>query len=116
MMFGQQTSSGSPLAAVGARSRYVGDDNKEYTGTESLVVGVVPTGLFTTYVPSGQLNAMAKQAAYASAQDFARIHEGRIGNEGSGTEIYYTDDLYPPYYSKLKKTGSIRRKKPYCCQ
>eukprot|EP01054_Gregarina_sp_Poly1_P002455 Gregarina_sp_Poly_1__2454@NODE_1662_length_3588_cov_232_506106_g1090_i0_p3_GENE_NODE_1662_length_3588_cov_232_506106_g1090_i0NODE_1662_length_3588_cov_232_506106_g1090_i0_p3_ORF_typecomplete_len151_score13_31_NODE_1662_length_3588_cov_232_506106_g1090_i070522 len=108
------------LARRGQESRYIGPDQREYAGTVSHVHGIVPTGLFTTYVPVAQPTGQARQAAYANAQDFAKVHEGRMKSvkeqPPNSLVVYYTDDLYPPYYAKAKKVQSQKRGKPRCCQ
>eukprot|EP01056_Protomagalhaensia_sp_Gyna25_P005384 Protomagalhaensia_sp_Gyna_25__5383@NODE_693_length_2825_cov_179_693826_g541_i0_p2_GENE_NODE_693_length_2825_cov_179_693826_g541_i0NODE_693_length_2825_cov_179_693826_g541_i0_p2_ORF_typecomplete_len149_score16_83AalphaY_MDB/PF04611_12/0_14_NODE_693_length_2825_cov_179_693826_g541_i022532699 len=115
------------LAVVGRDSQYTGTDNRPYTGNVSYVRGVVPTGLFTTYVPAGQIAGQARQAAYASQADFQKVHESRIatirdrGTTGNASTpaaltVYYTDDLYPPYYAKARRVQSQKRGKPQCCQ
>eukprot|EP01053_Blabericola_migrator_P005352 Blabericola_migrator_1__5351@NODE_2742_length_2400_cov_262_108873_g1716_i0_p3_GENE_NODE_2742_length_2400_cov_262_108873_g1716_i0NODE_2742_length_2400_cov_262_108873_g1716_i0_p3_ORF_typecomplete_len165_score13_18_NODE_2742_length_2400_cov_262_108873_g1716_i08241318 len=115
------------LAVVGRESRYTGGDARPYSGNVSYVRGVVPTGLFTTYVPAGQIAGQATQAAYASQTDFNKVHESRmrsirergVGAPGSPAQaltVYYTDDLYPPYYAKAKRVQSQKRGKPRCCE
>eukprot|EP01055_Gregarina_sp_Pseudo9_P005986 Gregarina_sp_Pseudo_9__5985@NODE_985_length_2001_cov_210_721713_g923_i0_p3_GENE_NODE_985_length_2001_cov_210_721713_g923_i0NODE_985_length_2001_cov_210_721713_g923_i0_p3_ORF_typecomplete_len150_score25_41DUF1730/PF08331_10/0_16_NODE_985_length_2001_cov_210_721713_g923_i014221871 len=111
---------GNSLAMLGQDSRYIGPDQREYAGTISHVHNVVPTSLFTTYVPAGQIAGRATQAAYANQSDFQKVHENRLKSireqNPTSLTVYYTDDLYPPYYAKAKKVQSQKRGKPRCCQ
>lgn len=111
------------LAIQAGSNRYMGKDNREYSAATSFVSNVVPTGLFTSYVPAAQLSGYAVQSTIsASPNDLAKIHQQRMTGEGEdatdlkATTVYYTDDLFPPYYAKAKKIRTTRRQKPGCCQ
>lgn len=108
------------VSAANASTRYDPTNNREYTAATSHVSGVVPTGLFTSYIPAAtlgyapqaSLNGVAMQSGQVPAGDLEKIHESRSNKQ---TTIYYTDDLYPPYYARAKKVRSTKRGKPGCC-
>ncbi|EZG66756.1 hypothetical protein GNI_076370 [Gregarina niphandrodes] len=95
------SASSNVLADAAIRSRGV---NPDVSTAVSHVSGVVPTGLFTSYVPANSV----------TVKDTDHVH----GSAKKPVTVYYTDDLYPPYYTKAKKViphlGPVRPTHPVC--
>lgn len=112
-------SSSNPLAAAANMNRdlgasqqihssYLSPENEimgmnkyEVSSAVSHVSGVVPTGLFTTYIPEEQILPHA---------------EPITGGDRQPVTVYYTDDLYPPYYAQAKKVKTTKKAGNRCCE
>lgn len=103
----------SQLAHQATQSHYMGADNLRYSSTTSVTNNVVPTGLFTSYVPATELQGIAvHNNETGQAADLAAVHQNRMA---ANTTVYYTDDLNPPFWHNVRKTRQTTKKNKSCC-
>lgn len=67
------------LADMASKNRFVGRDDREYSAHVTNVRGVVPTGLFTSYVPASEFKGVAVHSNQEIPREtLSKIHESRV--------------------------------------